>query len=118
MAQKKNGTKNNKAAGAVKKAPLPKKALGIPEGMESDIWKEAGVLEVILGEKESIDIEEMEVADEEAQAFMDELGAKSLFYVSFDPGMYEKALPVLKAIVAELGGKMLGDTPNLEPEIC
>lgn len=138
MAQKKNGSKNTKgAAGAVKKAPLPKKALGIPEGWffltgreatvvdiraalpegtESDIWKEAGVLEVILSEEGSIDIETMEV-DEDAAEFMDEQGAKSLFYVSFKPDLYEKALPVLKAVASGLNGKMLGDTPNLEPEI-
>lgn len=123
---------------AVKKAPLPKKALGIPEGWfflteteaavvdiratlpegtESDIWKEAGVLEVILGEKASMDIEEMDVTDEDAAAFLEEQGAKRLFYVSVRPEDYDRALPLMKAMIRGCGGKMLGDTPNLEPEI-
>lgn len=84
-----------------------------------DMWALAGVLEIGIAEKESIDIEMMEdgFEAEEDRKFLEEKGVKTLFSLVFDPGYYDKAEPVLQKLAAGIDGFICGDTPDFTPVI-
>lgn len=89
------------------------------EKIETEIWPEAGVLEVVLGEKESMDIEECELdlRDDYSNEYLKEAGTTSLFYISFKTEIDDKCQEIMKKIVQSLGGRICGDTPDFTPVI-
>lgn len=57
------------------------------DAVQTEIWEEAGVLEVILPEGHSMDIEtgRPDLKDEYSKRFLEEHQVKSLFYVTVVP---------------------------------
>lgn len=86
---------------------------------ELEIWREAGVLEIIVADKISIDIEELELdlGDDYSNDYLAKHQVKSLFYVSFKMDAYEECLPALLHITKTLGGRICGDTDDFTPVI-
>lgn len=84
-----------------------------------EIWNEVGVLEITIGEKSSIDIEEFEVdpRDEYSLEFVTRERIVSLFYVTFRPEEFDKAEKYLKKIAAGIDGFICGDTEDFRPVI-
>ena len=128
--KKKSGFKNEK--GDAKKPDVPSNWFYMSENeigvvdiktqldkieLETEIWEEAGVLEIILGEAGSMDMEEIEddFEDEYSRAFLEEHQVKSLFYVTIKPEVYDKAKEVMEAICGKLGGFFCGDTEDFTP---
>lgn len=87
------------------------------EGVE--IWEEAGVLEIPMGEKSSFDIETAQIhpKDKTTLQFAAEHGAKSVFLVTFMPENYEKAESLMKQILNQFGGLFCGDTEDFMPQL-
>lgn len=85
----------------------------------TEIWEEAGVAEVILGEKDSMDMEltENDLGDEESNRFLLENQVKTLFLVTVSPMEFEKAEECMKKIIAANGGFFCGDTEDFTPVI-
>lgn len=128
--KKKSGFKNEKEA--VKKPDVPSNWFYMSENeigvvdiktqldkieLETEIWEEAGVLEIILGEAGSMDMEAIEddFEDEYSRAFLEEHQVKSLFYVTIKQEVYDKAKEVMEAICGKLGGFFCGDTEDFTP---
>jgi len=86
---------------------------------EVEIWEEAGVLEIPLSEKSSLDVETAQIhpKDEITRQFAAEQGAKTVFLVTFMPEDYEKAEAVMKQILEKLGGVFCGDTEDFMPQM-
>ena len=108
----------------------------IPDTNNCEIWEEAGILEISIGEKSSIDIEAYislsldsdtsealdaaqlpSLGDEIGDNFLQAYDTKSLFYVSFNPENYELAKAVMEAIVKNIGGLFCADTEDFMPQI-
>ena len=84
-----------------------------------EIWPEVEVLEVILAEKLSMDIEkaDMDLDDETILSFAEKENKPSIFYLTLRAEGYEKGLPLMKRIVQELDGVIVADTEDLTPVI-
>ena len=84
-----------------------------------EIWEEAGVAEVILGEKASMDMEltENDLGDEESNRFLQENQVKTLFLVTVPPLEFEKARECMEKIAAANGGFFFGDTDDFTPVV-
>ena len=130
--KKKSGFKNEK--GHAKKPDVPSNWFYMSENeigvadiktqldkieLETEIWEEAGVLEIILEEAGSMDMEAIEddFEDEYSRAFLEEHQVKSLFYVTIKQEVYDKAKEVMEVICGKLGGFFCGDTEDFTP-IC
>ena len=84
-----------------------------------ELWEEAGVLEISLGEKGSFDVETTQIhpKDEVTLQFAEELDAKSVFLVTFAPEDYESAVEIMKQILDKFGGIFCGDTEDFMPQV-
>ena len=84
-----------------------------------EIWDEAGVLEIPMGEKSSFDVETAQIhpKDEITQQFATEQGAKSVFLITFVPEDYEKAEVIMKQTLGKFGGLFCGDTEDFMPQV-
>lgn len=83
----------------------------------TEIWEEAGIVEVLLGEKSSMDMEQTAASleDEEGRAFLENNRICSLFWVTISPGDYKQAEAAMKKIIAKNGGFFCGDTDDFTP---
>ena len=86
---------------------------------ETEIWEDAGVLEIVLGEKSSVDIERAQIhpKDEITSSFAKEHKANSVFLVTFAPEDYEVAETLMKQILGQHGGIFCGDTEDFMPQV-
>ena len=86
-------------------------------GYDIEIWEAAGVLEVGIEEKLSVDIETLDtdLGDAFSNEFVAEHGIQSIFYLSFPSKEYPKCRPVLERLASCEGGMICGDTENFEP---
>lgn len=84
---------------------------------EVEIWEDAGVLEIIIGEGESVDIEQTQIhpKDEITAAFAREHDCKMVFLVTFKPENDACAKSVMKQILAAEGGLFCGDNEDFSP---
>lgn len=84
-----------------------------------EIWEDAGVAEVILGEKSSMDMEwtENDLGDEESNRFLEENQVKTLFLVTIPPLEFEAAKVCMEKIIAANGGFFCGDTQDFTPVV-
>lgn len=84
-----------------------------------EIWEEAGVLEIPIGVKSSLDVEAAQVhpKDEITQHFAKEQRAKRVFLVTFMPEDYQQAETVMKQILGKFGGLCCGDTEDFMPQL-
>lgn len=91
----------------------------LKEQNEVELWEEAGVMEVLLSEKSSLDIETAEIhpKDEVTQVFAKEQDAKTVFLITFAPEDYELAKKVMKQMLEQFGGIFCGDTEDFMPQI-
>ena len=89
------------------------------ETNNAELWEEAGVLEILLGEKSSLDIETTQIhpKDEVTLQFAEEQGAKRVFLVTFSPEEYEGAEVLMKQILDKFSGIFCGDTEDFMPQI-
>ena len=87
------------------------------DGVDCHYWIELGVAEISLGEKESIDIEQIDcdLGDEYSNSFIANKSVKTVFYLTFKPECYDRAKTVLKKIANELNGFVCADSENFEP---
>ncbi|MDY4971512.1 MAG: hypothetical protein SO101_14850 [Lachnospiraceae bacterium] len=85
----------------------------------TEIWEAAGVAEVLLGEKDSMDMEltENDLGDEESNRFLEENQVKTLFLVTVPPLEFEKAKACMEKIIAANGGFFCGDTEDFTPTV-
>ena len=86
---------------------------------ETEIWEDAGVLEIVLGEKSSVDMEAANIhpKDEITQQFAMEHGAKCVFLMTFAPEDYEMAEKIMHQILSQHGGIFCGDTEDFMPQV-
>ena len=91
----------------------------LKDSYEAEIWEEAGVLEIVLGEKSSFDMEQAKIhpKDEITQEFAKEQGAVSVFLATFDPENYEAAEGIMKLLLKRFGGLFCGDTEDFMPQV-
>jgi hypothetical protein len=84
---------------------------------EVEIWEEAGVLEITLGEKSSFDLETAQIQpkDEITQSFAAANGCGKVFLVTFPPEDYEAAKKIMKKLLAACKGVFCGDTEDFMP---
>ena len=84
-----------------------------------EIWEDAGVLEIPMGEKSSFDVEAAEIhpKDEITLAFAKEQGAKCVFLATFSPENHEAAESIMKQILGKFGGLFCGDTEDFKPQL-
>ena len=84
-----------------------------------ELWEEAGVLEISLGEKGSFDVETTQIhpKDEVTLQFAEEWDTKSVFLVTFAPEDYESAVEIMKQILDKFGGIFCGDTEDFMPQV-
>lgn len=94
-----------------------KEAIKDHPGIELELWETAGVLEIVIPEKRSMDVEQIpvELGDEYSNAFLKERGTRSLFAVTIDPENAACVTEIMDKIVARLGGYFCGDTPDFTP---
>lgn len=86
---------------------------------EIEVWEDAGVLEITLSEKQSVDIEHVRIhpKDEITRAFVEEHGCKEVFLVTFSSEIYEQAAVIMREILEKCGGLFCGDTEDFTPVI-
>lgn len=84
-----------------------------------EYWEAAQVLEIVLRDGSSMDVEvtEPRLGEEEADAFLEEHHVKLLCYVTFRPEDYEAARSVMEHICGRIGGFFCGDTEDFTPVI-
>ena len=124
--KKKTGFKNKKEAAKKPDVPsnwfyMSENEIGVAD-IKTQLDKielETGVLEIILGEAGSMDMEAIEddFEDEYSRAFLEEHQVKRLFCVTIKPEVYDKAKEVMEVICGKLGGFFCGDTEDFTP-IC
>ena len=88
-------------------------------GYSVQFWEEAGVIEVELGEKTSIDIEAVsaDLGDEYSNAFVAAHQVNSVYYISFRQEDTEICMAVLKRLPAISGGFICADSEDFQPII-
>ncbi len=88
-------------------------------GCAMELWREAGVLEINVGEKMNIDVEEREPSfgEPEDDMFLKEEGIQSVFDITIASDSYEKCEPVFRMLTGALGGMVCADTPDFTPRI-
>lgn len=85
--------------------------------LEIEIWPEAGVLEVVVEEKQSMDIEqcELDLGDEFSNNYLAECQTKTLFYITYKAEIDDRCQLLLRAIVEKHGGRVCADTDDFTP---
>lgn len=91
----------------------------LPAELDIELWEEAGVLEINVGEKQSIDMEQVKIhpTDELTKNFVESHGCSEVYLVTFAPEIYEQAKEIMQKILAECGGLFCGDTEDFVPII-
>lgn len=86
---------------------------------EIELWEDAGVLEITVSEKQSVDIEHVRIhpKDELTRAFVESHGCSEVFLVTFPSEIYEQTVSLMHQILAECGGLFCGDTEDFSPVI-
>ena len=89
------------------------------EKYDIEIWKDAGVLTAVVGEKQNLDMEEREPSfgNEADDAFLKEQGAKVLYDITITPGSYAASEKIFRKIVEGCGGMICADTEDFMPRI-
>ncbi|MBQ8639463.1 MAG: family 20 glycosylhydrolase [Lachnospiraceae bacterium] len=81
-----------------------------------EFWEAAEVIELTAGEKDSVDIEKIELFEEEAdQKFLQSNGIKAIFTIHSEEANLDLVKQVFTAIVETCGGFVCSDTPDFLP---
>lgn len=88
-------------------------------GMISQLWEEAGVVEIELVEAKSVDLEQAELpaGEPELDDYFRRNNIKSVYYVTIAPDDYGKAEKAMRQITEKLGGYFCGDTNDFTPVV-
>lgn len=86
---------------------------------ELEIWEDAGVLEIMLAQDVSMDVEHVKIhpKDEITHAFVEQEGYEEVFLVTFVPEEYQKAERAMQQIMGACGGMFCGDTEDFSPVV-
>lgn len=88
----------------------------IKEEYQAEYWEIAGVIEVELGEKSSIDIEEISMfKSDEDKIFIDKNNVVAIFSIKTDSDNKDKMIGIFRKVVAKLGGFVCSDTEDFKP---
>ena len=95
------------------------KAAVASDDYDIEIWKEAGVLEVGIEEKASMDFEacELDLRDEYSNQFLKEREVKALFFVTLPSVSFEKCENVMRKIISANGEFFCADTDDFTPVV-
>lgn len=82
--------------------------------LSTEIWEDAGVLEVSLSTKSSLDFETIQpfFKDKEGDEYLKKNDIHALFMVTFSSPDYDLVLPIMKHITNSLGGFFCEDTDD------
>ncbi|MFV0467142.1 MAG: hypothetical protein ACK5ML_13940 [Lachnospiraceae bacterium] len=88
-------------------------------GYRTEIWEEAGVLEMECKEGVSIDFEAADLnrADQSTLDFFEQNGVQSVYLVSFSTAEYETVMDIFKEIVTLQDRFFCADTEEFKPDI-
>lgn len=86
----------------------------LPEDADIEIWKEAGVITVMLDEENAMDIEQLEadLGDEFSNQYMKNHGVICLYAISFKAEKYDLAKKYLDKLAGALDGFVCPDTDD------
>lgn len=84
-----------------------------------ELWEDAGVLEIELSAKESMDFELLKpyFKDDFGSLFLKEHNIQTLYMVSFSESQYETAKKLMQIILHQLDGFFCGDSEDFTPVI-
>lgn len=84
-----------------------------------ELWEDAGVIEISMGEKSSMDMEmvEPDLQDEVGNEFLAEHNIKCLYLVDIPAADYNNAEQWMRKIIAANGGFFCGDTEDFTPVV-
>ena len=87
--------------------------------LETELWDAAGVVEVLLAEKASMDFERTQIpaGDEVLDGIVQREHCEAVYLVSFDPKVAGRAQELMQHIVKMHGGLFCADTEELQPVI-
>lgn len=81
-----------------------------------ECWEEAGVLELLVGEDSSIDMEILELSDEEKQdEFLQAHQIVTVYLVHTDNTQIEETKKIFKGLISKWGGILCSDTKDFMP---
>ena len=84
--------------------------------IKSECWEAAGVIEIELEEKCSIDIETLGMfKGEDDKIFLDKNNIRAIFSVKTDLGNKDKMIEIFKKVVSDLGGFVCSDSDDFKP---
>lgn len=83
-----------------------------------ECWEEAGVLEILLGEESSIDMEMLELSEDElADEFLQEHQIKEVYLVHADSQRLDDVKKAVTILKDKFGGLLCSDTKDFMPII-
>lgn len=87
--------------------------------MRSQLWEEAGVVEIEFPEAKSVDLEfaQLPVGDQELDDYFAKNQIKTVFFVTIAPEDYGTAKRAMEQIAEKLGGYFCGDTADFAPVV-
>ena len=81
-----------------------------------ECWDAAGVIEIELGEKSSIDIEKLPLFEDESdQKFLKKHQIQSIFSIQLLDSDLDSLKAIFTAVTINLGGFVCADTENFQP---
>ena len=81
-----------------------------------ECWEEAGVLEILIREESSIDIENLELSKEELEdEFLSSNHILCVYSVHADSSVISDVKVAFEVIVGKHGGMLCSDTPDFQP---
>lgn len=88
-------------------------------GYDIEVWKEAGVLEIGIADKVSLDLEliDTDLGDDYSREFVDEHGIKTIYYMSIPKDQYEICKKAMEKLLSMTGGMICGDSEDFQPVI-
>lgn len=84
------------------------------QDLTTEIWEDAGVLELSISDKSSLDFEAMNpyFKDKEGEEYLKKNDIHTLFMVSFPSEDISQVIPIMKHITNHLGGFFCEDTED------
>jgi hypothetical protein len=90
----------------------------IKDNTEVELWETAGVMEICLSPKNSLDFEEMKpyFHDPVGAEFLSKHQIQSIYMVTFPGELFSNVTPIFDSIVTNCGGFFCADTSDFYPK--
>lgn len=86
------------------------------KGITYECWEAAGVIEIELEEKCSVDIETLDMfKSEEDKMFLNKNNIKTIFSIKTDSDHKDKMIEIFRKVVFDLGGFVCSDSDDFKP---